>query len=163
MNRVERIRSVVDTILAQQPDAVERRCGFVHLYGVAVACGLLALKRGLDPQLCTTAGMLHDIWAYKVGDPTNHAELGCAEARRLLQDTGEYTDAEISLICEAISNHSSKDHIHGEMSELLKDADVLQHYLYNTSLPRHESHTARLAGILSELGIREAASEHTEG
>ena len=61
MDRVEAVRQMVDEALRQQPDVEERRCGFVHLYGVAQSCGLLALKRGLDPELCTLAGMLHDI------------------------------------------------------------------------------------------------------
>ncbi|MBN1976731.1 MAG: hypothetical protein JW918_04965 [Anaerolineae bacterium] len=43
MNRVESVRQVVDGILRRQPDVAERRCGFVHLYGVAQACALLAL------------------------------------------------------------------------------------------------------------------------
>ena len=51
MDRLEKVRQVVDEILRQQPDLEERRCGFVHLYGVAQTCPLLALTRGLDPQI----------------------------------------------------------------------------------------------------------------
>ena len=56
MDRTEQVRQVVDEILRGQPDEEERRCGFIHLYGVAQACALLALKRGLDAELCTVAG-----------------------------------------------------------------------------------------------------------
>jgi uncharacterized protein len=86
MNRVESVRQVVDGILRQQPDVEERRCGFVHLYGVAQACALLALKRGLDPELSTVAGMLHDIWTYKTGEPRDHAAPGSAEAQKIMSD-----------------------------------------------------------------------------
>lgn len=153
MGRLERLREVIDEILRQQPDQVESRCGFVHLYGVAATCAILALKRGLDPELCTTAGMLHDIWAYKTGSPANHAEFGAAEAERMLIESGNYTDEEILAIRSAILHHSDKQEIHDDMCELLKDADVLQHHLYNTSLPTHEKHTKRLSSLRKELGI----------
>ena len=156
MHRLERLREVVDDILRRQPDEVERRCGFVHLYGVAATAALLALKRGMDPELCTAAGMLHDIWAYKSGDPANHAELGAPEAERILRELGDYTEDEISAICAAIARHSDKRGIHTDLCELLKDADVLQHHLYNTSLTPHEKHVERLNDLRSELGVGSA-------
>ncbi len=123
MNRLERLREVIDDILRQQPDQVESRCGFVHLYGVAATCAMISLKRGLDPELCATAGMLHDIWAYKTGSPANHAEFGAAEAERMLRDTGNYAEEEVLAIRSAILHHSNKQDIHDDMCELLKDAE----------------------------------------
>lgn len=155
MNRVELVRQVVDGILRQQPDVEERRCGFVHLYGVAQACALLALKRGLDAELCTVAGMLHDIWAYKTGDPTGHAKPGAAEAQKIMADLGCFTEQEISAVGTAILRHSDKGHVHGDFDELLKDADVLQHYLYNTSLERDGRVPARLVKVLDELEVEQ--------
>jgi hypothetical protein len=35
MNRTEQVRQIVDEILRGQSGDLERRCGFVHLYGVA--------------------------------------------------------------------------------------------------------------------------------
>jgi uncharacterized protein len=134
MDRLELVRQTVDGILRQQPDLEERRCGFVHLYGVSATSVLLAMERGLDPQLCAIAGMLHDIWSYKTGDSTDHARLSAGEAERILAKLGCFTQDEITVVCEAISHHSAKDRVDGEMSELLKDADVFQHYLYNPAL-----------------------------
>ena len=136
MDRLEKVRQVVDEILRQQPDIEERRCGFVHLYGVAQTCALLALQRGFDPQVCATMGTLHDIATYRSGDPTNHASRSAVEARAILNETGEFSQGEIDQICQAISTHSAKDQIDGELAELLKDADVLQHHLYNPALPK---------------------------
>ena len=150
MNRLEHLREAIDGILRQQPDEYERRCGFVHLYGVATICALLALKRGLDPEICTVAGMLHDIWAYKVS-PADHARLGAAEAAKLLAECAGFTDEEVSLICRAIANHGDKGRIDDEMSEVLKDADVLQYYLYNTSAETPDSRKKRLDRILDEM------------
>ena len=151
VERLESVRRVVDEILRLQPDEVQSRCGFVHLYGVSTACVILACKRGLDPQLCAVAGMLHDISAYKTEPTPDHALLGAQEAERIPSDLGTFTREQIDLVCDAIACHSDKDRKHSEMAELLKDADVLQHYLYNpglTPVPR-----GRLARVLEELGM----------
>lgn len=152
MDRLERLRATIDEMLRQKSDLHDSRCGFVHLYGVSSICALLALKRGLDLELCTTAGMLHDIWAYKV-NPIDHARLGAVEAEKILRESGEFTDEEITTICTAIANHSDKGEVRDPMSELLKDADVLQYYLYNTSVEVQESRVARLGAIQEELGV----------
>ena len=153
MNRVESVRQVIDEILRRQPDVEERRCGFVHLYGVAQACAMLALWRGLDPELCTIAGMLHDIWSYKSGDPTDHAKLGSVEAQRIMSELGCFSEAETATVGAAIAHHSDKDEVHSDFDELLKDADVLQHHLYNTSFEPLQHMKPRLAAILDELGV----------
>jgi uncharacterized protein len=155
MDRTEQVRQIVDEILREQPDKVERRCGFLHLYGVAQSCALLALKRGLDAELGTIAGMLHDIWVYKTGDPTDHGPRGAPVAREILLGLGCFTDAEISTICQAIARHSLKREVHDTYDELLKDADVLQHYLYNTLFVQSEKDEARLAALRTELGIEQ--------
>ena len=64
MDRLEQLRQVIDDIVHKNRDLEESRCGFVHLYGVSATCTILALKRGLNPELCSSAGMLHDIWNY---------------------------------------------------------------------------------------------------
>ena len=152
-NRLEHLRQMVDEIIPQQPDAEQRRCGYVHLYGVSAVCVLLALQRGLDPELCAAMGMLHDIWNYKVGPDPDHAHLGLPEAGRILRAAG-YSPTEIEAICTAINHHSDKASTHSEMDELLKDADVLQHYLYNPALKLHWQNDFRLVRILSELGLK---------
>ena len=153
MDRLELVRQVVDEVLRQQPDQEERRCGFVHLYGVALAATWLALVRGQDPQLCAVAGMLHDIWSYKVRVHPDHAHLSAGEAERILSDLACFTPDEIARIGQAIAHHSAKDQVHGELDELLKDADVLQHYLYNPALPIHPRTYERVPNILLELGL----------
>ena len=160
MNRLEQVRQCVDDILRNQPDLEERRCGFVHLYGVSQACGMLAFKRGLDVQLCAIAGMLHDIATYKSGDPAGHDRLGALEAERLLVELGSFTESEVVVICQAISRHRAKDRTDDPFDELLKDADVLQHFLYNPGLERIDKERSRLQAILSELGLDASANTH---
>lgn len=152
MNRIEIVRTEIDTILMQQPDIDERRNGFVHLYGVTQNCTLLAIKRGLDIELCTIMGMLHDIHTYKFCYVKEHAMLGAIEAENLLKELNLFTDDEIQIIRNSIHNHSDKKTKHDKYSELLKDADVLQNSLYN--FPMKVSHRKRFKKIIKELGIK---------
>lgn len=152
MNRLEIIRSIVDEIIREQPDKEESRCGFVHLYGVACICSLLAIKRNLNSELCSIAGMLHDISSYKTGSYDDHARLSAYEAKKIIVEVGGFTKEELVIVCEMISNHSDKHTINDIYSELLKDADVLQHYLYNTSFEIKEHERKRLTRVIEELG-----------
>lgn len=157
-NRLERLRQRVDAIIPTQPDAEQRRCGYVHLYGVSDACVLLALKRGLDVETCAAMGMLHDIWNYgpefssAAGPRPDHGNSGIPQAEHMLKESG-FSPHEADTICTAIGRHSDKDEIHGEFDELLKDADVLQHYLYNPALKPDWQNDIRLRKILNELGL----------
>ncbi len=165
MNRLEQLRTVIDSILDTCPDAEEKRCAYVHLYGVSATCTLLAYKRSLDVELCSAAGMLHDIWNYKMGECPEHGRLGAAEAEKILHEMGSFTAQEIMAICDSIVHHSDKQSIDNEMAELLKDADIFQHYLYNPSLfiesarseisqnsPDKSIRIQRLERVLAELG-----------
>ena len=75
--------------------------------------------------------MLHDFSTYQRADPTDHDRLSAQEARRLLGELDVFSQQETDTICQAILHHRAKGEVHAPMDELLKDADVLQHYLYN--------------------------------
>lgn len=57
------------------------------------------------------------------------------------------------LICSAIYNHSDKHTIHDKFDEMLKDADVLQHNLYNTTFTVIEKEALRYTNLLKEFGL----------
>lgn len=167
MDRLQTLRVIMDDIIRKNPDPEEVRAGFIHLYGVSDLCAILALKRGLDVDLCIAAGMLHDIWNYKVGKHPDHGQLGAVEARKILEGLGSFSPAEIDDICMAISRHSDKQAMDSSMAELLKDADVLHHYLYHPaafeSAPALDTSAnpgikpmrlQRLERTLAELGIK---------
>jgi len=151
MNRLERVRSVVDSTLRQVADPEDRRCGFVHLYGVSATATFLARLRGLDEELAGIAGMLHDLSSYESGDPVEHGPRSARRAGEILHDLGGFSEEEIVLIQSAISHHSDKEATHGRFEELLKDADVLQHDLYNPALDAHPRHAERRVRLRREL------------
>jgi len=152
MNRLELVRIEMDTILLNQENVNVRPDGYIHLYGVAQNCSLLAIKRKLNIELCTIIGLLHDIYTYKIGYSKDHAMLGATEAENLLKDLELFTEEEIEIIKTAISHHSDKKTIHDAYSELLKDADVLQNSLYASSF--EVKHRKRLKKAYKNLGIK---------
>jgi uncharacterized protein len=98
--------------------------------------------------------MLHDLSTYETGDPTDHAHHSALRARELLAEMGDYSPHEIEMVAEAIRTHSAKDRVDGPFAELLKDADVLHHYLYNPFVRENwQKNAARLSTLLFELGI----------
>jgi HD superfamily phosphodiesterase len=152
-NRIERLRKYIDEILLNMKDTQERRCGYLHLYGVSQTCAIIALKRNQDVELATMVGMLHDLHSYKAINTENHAEHGAVLAHQILEELSLTTENETDLICSAIRNHSSKATTHSAFDEVLKDADVLQHYLYDPLFPVMEHENCRLQNLLTEFGI----------
>lgn len=153
MNRIEKVREYVDNILLNMPDVRERRSGYLHLYGVSQACTMIALKRGENAELATIAGMLHDIYSYATLDTVEHAHKGSIMAREVLNSLQIFTDGEIDIICSAIYNHSCKGKIHASFDEILIDADVLQHCLYNPLFEVEEHEKLRFENLKSEFGL----------
>lgn len=153
MNRIEKVREVVDEILLNMPDNEERRCAYLHLYGVSQACALLALKRKENVELAIIAGMLHDIFSYAKMDSRDHAHKGAEMAREILESLHIFEEDEKDLICTAIYNHSDKSMLHGWLDEILKDADVMQHILYNPLFDVKQDEQKRFDLLQKEFGI----------
>lgn len=153
MNRIEKIRETVDEILLNMIDSEERRCAYIHLYGVAQACAMLSMKRNEDVELAVIAGMLHDIYSYANMDSCDHAHKGAEMAKDILERSGLFTESEQDKIYTAIYNHSDKSAVHDPLSEILKDADVMQHYLYNPLFDIKENEKERLQSLKTEFGL----------
>ena len=152
-NRLEHLRYIVDNLIMENTP-YQRRYFTVHLYEVSCFCTLLALRRGLDPELAATCGMLHDIYQITAGTIEQHAIEGAKVAEEILRSTKSYSDEEIEIIATAISWHSKKRKVHTPYDELLKDADVLSHCLYNTDYPIIEKDAVRYRNLLEELGCK---------
>ena len=152
-NRIEILREYIDSVLLNMTDTFERRCAYLHLYGVSQSCALIALKRGENVELATMAGMLHDFYTYKCMDSKNHAEKGGLLAREVLNELNLTDDNETNSICSAIHNHSSKGSGHSAFDEVLVDADVMQHCLHNITMPVMEHEKDRFEKLKNEFGL----------
>ena len=147
------VRERVDEILLNMTDSVERRCAYLHLYGVAQACALLAIKRNDNIELAVVAGMLHDIYSYATMDSQDHAHKGAVMAHNILNSLNVYSEEEKNLICTAIHNHSDKSTVHNSLDEILKDADVMQHVLYNPLFDIKTHEQERFCSMKKELNL----------
>ena len=152
-NRLENLRTIVEKLIMEyQP----RNSSYfiTHLYGVSEYAALLAYRRDLNPELASTCGMLHDIYQVTAGTTNDHGKKGAKVAKKILKSMGLYSNEEIEIIRTAIKRHSKKKKIHEPYDELLKDADVLSHQLYNTGFPIINKEKVRYENLLVELGCK---------
>jgi len=152
-NRVEILRGFIDALIANK----ERGKYWYkegHLHAVSCFTAMYAIKRNLDSELAVMIGLLHDIHTLLADDSTNHAELSSLKARDILSSLKIVSDEELEIVCNAIKNHSSKDIIHDEYSELIKDADLSNNYFFNPSVPHVERGNARLEKLFDELDLK---------
>ena len=153
MNRIEILRDYINKVLLDMTDIKERAIGYVHLYGVSQFCALIALKRGENIELATMIGMLHDIYSYAKMDTKDHAHKGAILAREILASLQITNDDETKAICDAIYTHSEKETAHKGLNEVLIDADVLQHCLYNPTFEILDREKYRFGKLKREFGI----------
>lgn len=155
MDRILIIRQYVDHIIQNIASDEERRNAYIHTLGVAQCCTMIAIKRGLDPELAHISGLLHDIYAYFTGSSLCHAISGADMVRTAIRDMHIFTKEEKEIILSAIFYHSDKALIHDQYDEALKDADVLQHFLDDASFRVDYPVIPRLNKVLQEFDLTE--------
>lgn len=153
MSRLKELRKYVDFEINKIEDADKRTSAIAHLYGVSLAATMIAKKRGLDPEIASMAAMLHDLHAYKTGSYDDHAHLGADLARNILEELGLTDETETEMICSAIYHHDDKLVADSPMDEVLKDADVIDHCLKDSSKPVKEKEQARFDSLCKEFGM----------
>lgn len=161
MDRLELIREQTDAVIQKLVKEEERKFAYIHTYGVAQAAAMLATLRKLDVELCCIAAMLHDIALYAQNCPhLGHAQRSAEYAKLLLEKMEVFSEEEIRILTHVISVHSDKMNRHdGPISELLKDADVLQHYLYNPKIELSEKDKVRLFYLLEDLNCAQVEKQ----
>lgn len=153
MDRIEKVKNYVDAALRRARDYEFRKEAVIHVYGVAQACAMLAMRRGEDAELAVIAGLLHDIWTYSKMDSREHAHKGAKMAGEILESMGLFEEDEIRKICRAIYHHSGKAITQEPFDEVLKDADVFQHCMYNPLKEASAKEYARFEKLKKELGL----------
>lgn len=162
LSRSEKVeREVVRRILGSKVPNEKRENSLEwelkHSSGVIQLARLLAIKRGLSPELATVIAALHDLYAIESGKYEKHAVRSAALAEPLLAD---FTDKEKKTILAAIAGHSDK-HIRSANPyvELAKDADVLDCMLYGEERylehkkEHREDYVMRMKALREELGL----------
>lgn len=156
MSRLKYIRDIIIKTESYGQSREDQLIKFAHLQGVASIGQVLAIKRGLNPEIAAVAGLLHDIYTYRTGLTELHAHNGEEEARVILRDSGVFTEEEQSITRSAIRKHSDKSLVDGPYDELLKDADVLEYYLAHPHELSPPVRCSRLAVVFKELGLNVA-------
>jgi hypothetical protein len=86
-------------------------------------------------------------------DTKDHAYKGAVLAREILTSLQITNEDETKIICDAIYTHSEKGLVHAAFNEMLKDADILQHCLYNPTLEIMPHEKSRYEKLKIEFGI----------
>ena len=165
MSRSEKIQAgVIHELLNSELVQEERESSvqweLKHSSGVIQLARLLAQKRGVDEELAVVAAALHDIHVIVHGPYGDHASRGGRIARKILENSGDFSPSEITRIVRAVENHSDK-HVYSEdgLSELIKDADVLDVCLYGERLYDYKParlrvhYMKRMSAVRAELGL----------
>jgi uncharacterized protein len=159
-DRFERLAEIVFEKL-HSVNSRQLDLAILHLYGVAILCSLIAMKRTLNNEICKSAGILHDLWLFlnvplTPNEHQKHGVYGSIRAREILNSMGTYTNDEIDRICTMIYFHNDKNVVNGEYDEVLKDADALQHYLNNSEYDKKYPYNGRQLKVLNELEITDS-------
>ena len=130
--------------------------GIAHLAYSACIAAILARKRGCDMDVAQTAAYLHDVWLhlhapYDEATVKAHAHEGALMAERFMNEMGEYSMEEIQTVVTMIENHDFTSQTDDPMSEIMKDADMLSHYLNASAVGREDKFNPRAAATLYEL------------
>lgn len=157
MDRFDKLKKMVVNLLMENNPGYAP-IGISHLAYSACLCALMARKRGTDMELAQTAGYLHDVWLH-LNAPyddeicARHAREGAILAEEIMRRHGGYLDGEIVVVRRMIENHDFTAREDDAMSEIMKDADMLSHYLNASAAGREEAFHPRAAAALREFGI----------
>jgi uncharacterized protein len=163
---VERLNRILSMLFSEMKDLSDDdrdfpiRWSVMHMYSSSQIAKMLALKRGMDPELAGIAAALHDLGAVVTGRHENHAEAGekyVCEAIDNYNSTFRgnlpvITKSETYLIVNAIIQHSQKEIVSDNpFIELLKDVDSIDRYLHGVKTGG--AHLERCCRVLNELGM----------
>ena len=74
-------------------------------------------------------------------------------AKEILNELKIFSGEEIDLIYSAIYHHSDKEIMNESFDEILKDADVMQHILYNPLFEIKAHELERFHNLKNEFGL----------
>lgn len=164
MKRLNRILSYIFEDIKNLSDDdrdLPMRWSVMHMYSSSQLGALVALKKGLNPELLGIIAALHDIGAIKTKRRENHARNASKYIYEIIElynstlrgDSPIINESEISIIHEAVINHSDKN-IKSEdpYVEAMKDVDSLDRYLHGIEI--EGDHSAHLNNLLNLFELK---------
>ena len=134
----------------------------MHMYTTTQLAKILALKRNLNPELAGLVCTFHDVYTLHTGEHRDHGVKAEPYVKEIIQkynerwgsELGNITDDETAWIIDSIAVHSSKLAISDDpYTELLKDVDSLDAYLYGMEPLESNGRLDRVNSTLKELGL----------
>lgn len=132
----------------------------MHMFTSSQVAKLYALKKGLDPEVCAMAAVLHDIAVVEGKFRKNHDGLSVEYVKGAVKrynKGGRYTrdpitEEEQELILSAVTVHGYKDDVSDNpYAEMIKDVDSIDAYLHG--LNTENSRETRVMNFFDEIGI----------
>jgi uncharacterized protein len=163
---VRRLNRILSMLLSEMKDLTDEgrdlpiRWNIMHMYSSSQIAKLLAIHRGLDPELAGIAAALHDIGVVMTKKHEGHAEAATPYVYDLIErynrESGakfsEVTPKEMEAIVRAIVQHSEKElNSKDPFVELLRDVDSIDAYLHGIEI--EGGRLERSKKVMKELGI----------
>ncbi|NWG02887.1 MAG: HD domain-containing protein [Syntrophaceae bacterium] len=136
------------------------RWNLMHMYTSSQLAKLLAIRRGIDPELAGIAAALHDIGVVMTKKHEGHAEAAppfvydIVERFNRVSGTklSQLSEEETEAIVKAVVQHSEKELKSDDpFVELLRDVDSIDAYLHGVEIT--EGRLERCKKVMIELGI----------
>nr|WP_207740706.1 HD domain-containing protein [Alkalibacter mobilis] len=146
--------ALIEKIDSYKTDGLDREYPLdfekIHMASSGTLGRILALKRGVEPEMAIISCILHDYGRIVTGYQKDHARNAYEPVKEFLKELGEFSKEEIEIVATAAKNHSSKDVVGTPIEEIVKDADVFDCWQYDVPMTRPEQ-KVRLERVLKEL------------
>jgi len=163
---VRRLNRILAMLLLEMKDLTDEgrdlpiRWSLMHMYSSSQLAKLLAIRRGIDPELAGIAAALHDIGVVMTKKHRGHAEAALPYVydfiERYNRESGtkltKVTEEEMEALVKAVVQHTEKElNSNDPFVELLRDVDSLDAYLHGVEI--EGSRLERSKRVMKELGI----------
>jgi len=163
---VKRLNRILTMLLSEMKDLTDEgrdfpiRWNIMHMYSSSQIAKILAIRRGIDPELAGIAAALHDIGVVMTKKHEGHAEVAPQYVYDFLEKFNRESEGklpkvikeEMDTIVNAIIQHSDKEiYSDDPFVELLRDVDSLDAYLHGVKI--EGGRLERSQRVMKELGI----------
>jgi uncharacterized protein len=163
---VRRLNRILAMLLLEMKDLTDEgrdlpiRWSLMHMYSSSQLAKLLAIRRGIDPELAGIAAALHDIGVVMTKKHEGHAEAAPPYVydflerynRELGTKLSKVTEEEMEAVVKAVVQHSEKEsNSNDPFVELLRDVDSLDAYLHGVEI--EGGRLERSKRVMMEIGI----------